>query len=318
MTIITRKQSKNQLLKQAEKAVSTYDRYKLDRKTGKWQKKEEAPPPGREEAGAPGLLTAHISTQAHLEIWPEGSKIIVKRKNEYFKGSGANLDNKRGTISGFSRGSRRRFQRTLAETNRNIIPLFSTLTFPDEYHQHIKNPAHWKAILNRLYARFERKFKSGAYFWREEMQDRKSGKYIGEYFPHFHLLVYGVDLHEFRSWLAENWYEVCGKLSEAHLKAGTQTKMLSSVREVFSYVSKYMAKEGVHNLNTGRIWGVARAENIPWVQALLIPLTENEAITLIRYMRRYARLKGRDYKSLTILLDAGWWYERLLDILYPP
>ena len=140
---------------------------------------------------------------------------------------------------------------------------------------------------------------------------------MGELFPHYHLLVYGVSLVDFRGWFAENWWEVCGKLSEAHRKAGTQAKMIIGYRQVMGYVSKYMAKVERSKIPAGRVWGVCNIELLPWVREIKMIVEEREAVQLIRYMRRKAKIKGRDYRALSIFCDPNQWFYQLDRLLYP-
>lgn len=274
-------------------------------------------PPGREEDGvSPGLFTVHNSTLSHALFWVGGSKVKVSRN--FGAETGKQVGGKRGKITRFSFGSRRRFMRKMAEVDRKVLPLFGTLTFPDEFHPWIDKPEEWKRILKRFISRFRRKYPEGAFFWRLELERRKSGLYVGEIFPHFHLLVYGVSYAEYLSWVSDAWWKSCGKLSEAHRRAGTQVKQVDNAKHLFSYVSKYMAKAGDYDLDIGRVWGVVQDENVPWVKAILCQLTEREAVQLMRYLRRYAHIKGRDYKSLTVLLDAEQWWLKLDILLYPP
>ena len=43
-----------------------------------------------------------------------------------------------------------------------------------------------------------------------------------------------------------------------------------------------------------------------------VEVTEEQAVQFIRYMRRFARIKPRDYKSLTIICHADVWINKLL------
>jgi hypothetical protein len=264
---------------------------------------------------APGLLTVHNSTLSNGQFWVGASLIKIQRNSGPRQGAGPG--GVRGKIRGFSPASRRRMLDQLSKIDRKELPLFCTLTFPDEFHESINKPKVWKKILKRLEMRFRRKYPGAGGFWRLEMKDRLSGQYVGEWFPHFHLLIYGIDEMEFRKWLAINWWEVCGELSDKHLAAGTSCERKGSVRQVFSYASKYMAKVGGGDLELGRVWGVWAIQNIPFVKALLVVLDEKEAVQLIRLMRRFARLRGRDYRSLKIMCDAEFWWRNLDKLLYP-
>jgi hypothetical protein len=205
----------------------------------------------------------------------------------------------------------------MAKVDRSKLPLFCGLTFPDEFFPYIEQPAEWKKILRRFLMRFHRRYPDGALFWRLELQARKSGKHIGAIFPHFHLLVYNVEFTDFMVWIKTAWWESCGRLSDAHLRAGTSVTGCDSVQHVTSYVAKYLAKPEAFKLDVGRVWGVHNVEKIPWVNAILCVLDESEAVQLIRYMRRYAKLKGRDYHTLTCFMDAEFWWRSLDRLLHP-
>jgi hypothetical protein len=241
--------------------------------------------------------------------------IKVQRNSE--AGQGAGPGGRRGQVKGFSYASRRRFIRMIAKVERESKPLFVTLTFPDEYIDKVTSPVEWKRQLKAIKQRFARKFPEVAFIWRLEVEKRKSGKYVGVEFPHFHLMVYGMGDRYLKDWISLAWWEVCGRLSVSHLKAGTKVEKMRSFRGVLSYVSKYMAKPGVSLAMTGRIWGIHNIKAIPWVKATILLLSEGEAVQLIRYLRRYANLKGRDYRSLTVVLNAEFWWRNLDKLLYP-
>ena len=79
---------------------------------------------------------------------------------------------------------------------------------------------------------------------------------------HFHLLLFvGTSFGtvvELRRFISSSWYEVTGKASEGHLRAGTRVEAVRKWREVTSYVERYMAREEEfpEGLQTGRIWGI--------------------------------------------------------------
>ena len=70
---------------------------------------------------------------------------------------------------------------------------------------------------------------------------------------------------ELRDYIASSWYEICGKVSEGHLQAGTCVEEVRSWRSATSYMERYVAKpedfpEGVE---TGRVWGVWNEDLLP-------------------------------------------------------
>jgi hypothetical protein len=128
-----------------------------------------------------------------------------------------------------------------------------------------------------------------AAFWRMGIQTRGAW--------HFHLLLFvgpsvgPVD--ELRRFISTSWYEVTGKVSEGHLRAGTRVETIRKWKEATSYVERYIAKpedfpEGVQ---TGRIWGIWNPKLLPvrWETA---QVSLRDAYRIRRIYRKLARRKG--------------------------
>ena len=170
----------------------------------------------------------------------------------------------RDRVRGFSRESRTNLLRRLASINRGAFKafkgrmIFVTLTYPGEYPQ---DPVVCKRHLKALRKRLQREYKSFAAFWRMGIQMRGSW--------HFHLVLFvGASvgsLGELRHFISSSWYEVTGKISEGHLRAGTRVEAVKKWKQVTSCVERYMAKpeEFPEGLETGRIWGVWNEELLP-------------------------------------------------------
>ena len=90
--------------------------------------------------------------------------------------------------------------RSLAKLHKDVRPVFVTLTYPDSY-DHYDDPDRWKRDLQAFEHRFKRAFPDGCYFWRLEVVDRKSGEHVGVLFPHYHLLVFGVEYNRLRAFV---------------------------------------------------------------------------------------------------------------------
>jgi hypothetical protein len=126
-----------------------------------------------------------------------------------------------------------------------------TLTYPGEYSQ---NPARCKGHLKALHKRLQRMYGAFAAFWRMGIQKRGAW--------HFHLLLFARPsigpVRELRRFISTSWYEVTGKVSEGHLRAGTRVVVVKRWKQATSYVERYMAKpeEFPEGLQTGRIWGI--------------------------------------------------------------
>lgn len=249
---------------------------------------------------------------------------------------------KRGPITHFSKKAARRLQLRIAKIRKEQRPVFVSLTYPDVYpwsgrgiKRHIKN----------LGERFKREFPDWSYFWKLELQERKSGTMEGEKMPHFHLLVWTDSAQEVpfsvyetvKRWFAENWHDIIRKsldgeewavlqsvaqyertddtdLLENHAKASTRTERIRSRRGVLSYVSEYMAdpEKGEEKMEgIGRFWGYVNKEELPFGDTHVLPLDHRAACKMMRAVMRSERC---DYEGLPsarshISPDATPWYE---------
>ena len=292
------------------------------------------------------LLPPRVSGTATFYL---GGSLFKVSKPKFAKGrhlipdkaAGRSMGGQRGRITSYSHASHRRLQQMLGKVDQTAIPLFLTLTYPGEWWP--ESPAAWKRHFDMLDKRMERRFPGSGLMWKLEPQRRGA--------PHFHMCLWGVTYSEVRAWLPEAWNEVlyaskitpalraavelyitirrragneaAGRAVEAsgvalgrvhHLLAGTGVEIVHTWRGVKRYAAKYMGKliEGSEWEYPGRWWGCRRPENIPWAEALTLEVSHKEAAKLMRYMRRYAHIKGRDYPSLSILTNqASYWYERL-------
>jgi hypothetical protein len=183
------------------------------------------------------------------------------------------------------------------------------LTYPGEYPQ---NPARCKGHLKALRKRLQREYEPFAAFWRLGIQKRGAW--------HFHLLLFlgpsiGL-IDELRRFISSSWYEVTGKVSEGHLRAGTRVVAVRRWREVTSYVERYMAKpeEFPEGLQTGRIWGIWNKELLP-IRWETTKVSLRDAFRIRRIYRKLARRKGTgSLPRITVFIR----YEnvvRLLDFL---
>jgi hypothetical protein len=151
--------------------------------------------------------------------------------------------------------------------------------------------------------------------WRETVKFYDGGKIATVVKP-----VSGQD--RFTEWLSRNWYDVAGTGDLKHYNAGTNVKVLTSKREVFFYVSKYMGKEESEAgcACPGRFWGVVNPKNIPMGERRVIGCTGRQAVQLIRFMRRYVHaVTQRKYRfnrwSMNCMCNADFWLERLPALL---
>lgn len=94
---------------------------------------------------------------------------------------------KRGKIKGFSRGSRGRLLKTVGRLRQEALPVFVTLTYPDDFPV---TPERWRRDLAALWRRIRRQWPEAAAIWKKEFKRRKSGVNAGKVAPHYHMLLW--------------------------------------------------------------------------------------------------------------------------------
>ena len=114
---------------------------------------------------------------------------------------------------------------------------------------------------------------------------------------HFHLLLFvgpsvGA-LKGLRRFVSTSWYEVTGKASEGHLRAGTRVEAVRRWKEATSYAERYVAKpEGFPaGSRTGRLWGIWGGQLLPvrWEE---VEIALRDAFRIRRIYRKRAKRKG--------------------------
>lgn len=154
----------------------------------------------------------------------------------------------RGKVRGLSRASRRNAIHKLVNSGLNWVA-FATLTIPPV---ELATNAEWiKTCLNRWLTKLRRYKPSVAYFWVLERQ--KNGSL------HLHVLL---DRYMDKKWLSRSWWDSCGRLSDAHLRAGTSVESVRDRNKLTSYLlSTYLTKQTQKDFEdwTGRVWGCSRS-----------------------------------------------------------
>jgi hypothetical protein len=201
----------------------------------------------------------------------------------------------RERVRGLSRASRTNLLRSFASINRVAFRafkgrvLFVTLSYSHEYPQ---DPEACKGHLKAFRKRLQRRYGAFAAFWRLGIQQRGAW--------HFHLLLFvGPSfgpIAELRSFVSRCWYEVTGKVSEGHLRAGTRVDAAKKWRQTTSYVERYLAKpeEFPEGLRTGRIWGVWNGDLLP-VRWETVEVGLKDAYKIRRIYRRLAKMMDSGY-----------------------
>lgn len=196
-------------------------------------------------------------------------------------------------VKGLSDSSRLRFMREMAIVNFSKIQgrvLFVTLTFPKD--KWPPDPKIWKRNRQNLKQRLDRKYGKTSGFWRLELHGKD-----GSLHPHFHLLLVLDQAHisnkalaDIRAFVANAWYEVCGKISDDHLMAGTQVKRVRSRRD-WDHLTKYIAKKEKlqdESLMTGRVWGIWSRDLLP-IEHEVVEVRREDGYRIRRWMRRLAK-----------------------------
>lgn len=255
-------------------------------------------------------VVEYDKSEAYAEIHVGGSLVTVKPAGSPKGHDSGQLGAARGEVLSYSSASRRRLMRMIARVDRDARPIFVTLTYPDLFSDAKED---WKRDLDAFGKRFRRKFDNASFVWRIEFQDRKSGANRGVIAPHFHLLVWGVDILEFRRFVSRSWHSVVGTGDERHLRAGTSAERLKSFNGTMRYVSKYLAKEQQFPDGwQGRVWGVVGRDSMPYAVRVVIPLTDEVAIRLVRLGRKMLGMVGKTLVfGLTWIVNA----ERVLDYI---
>lgn len=262
--------------------------------------------------------------EAKVSVCIEGEYVkVVKR---HARRVGHKAKSKRGDVQGYSKKSRRRFMHTMGKLKMDKKPIWVDLTIPDGVDYSPKAVNGYRDAFGK---RLLRRFPKASIIWRREYQDRKSGVDLGTLKPHYHCFVFGVDRANLRAWVPQNWYEVVGSGNQDHLKAGTSVKRLKSRRQAMYYASKYMAKEVEQAMpkGAGRCWGMIGRENIPWSAVFEVPIHYRSAERIVRTIRKYLGLSGKNLRygvSLLINPDTAINLIELFDmpleqdVLIPP
>jgi len=216
----------------------------------------------------------------------------------------------RGMVTGFSSASRRRLMRLIASLERGERPIFVTMTYPDVFPDQLDK---WKRDIDVFGKRLARRSTQAGFVWRIEFKERKSGASVGKLAPHFHLLVYGAGYRDLLAWVPSAWWGVVGAGDEDHLRVGTRVERIYSWGGIMRYVGKYIAKEDDYPADwQGRAWGIVGRSNLPWAVEVIIDLTQDQSVKLVRLARRMIGAKGRSFShGLAWIVNA----ERVLDYL---
>ena len=198
----------------------------------------------------------------------------------------------RGEVIGFSRKSRSRLMSKIAKVNKNWMPVFVTLTYPDNFPGQFEI---YKRHLDTFFKAFFRAFPKAGVIWKLEYQVRGAA--------HYHLLVWGVNVADLLEFVPATWHRIAAPDDPLHLQwhlgllgHGNQhcVQPVRSWHGVKSYASKYFSKiEGQEIYHGGRVWGVRG--NVPFSKIIEFTIDMKTALEFRRAFRRWSGYKNRRF-----------------------
>lgn len=186
----------------------------------------------------------------------------------------------RGTITDFTVEARMNMLRFVnrIDWERNPVPQFVTLTYPDDvYRGGYKQRSQDRFLFCRLVERL-----IGYHvptIWRVEWVPRQSGMFVGELFPHWHLLMFTNKVLK-EQWVRNRWSGILGIFPRW---VSVRVKQVDSGMGAVKYLSKYVTKANhldiaaYHNSlrKLGRHWGVTRKKLL-----VMAPVRVSRELTL--------------------------------------
>lgn len=268
-------------------------------------------------------LTGEILTiyRGYVSIRPETSSkddcpspkrfLIPERMEDAPSGIGAltkpDVLPKRGTITGFSRSSRRRMIQRVASLE-SLPDLWLDLTFPDEAFPECSD---YRSLASYTYDRLRtwgqwlrRTYPGSWLIWRREWVSRKSGAVAGELRPHFHVLLRGLPSEAvpavMRSWVGHLALDPLTHAKALSVALSPESwRRIESHKMAACYASKYLAKLDSHEIpeadSLGRMWGVMG--EVPVGSPVQLRVSKAVAVQLRRAFRRKARRSLRKCKA---------------------
>lgn len=226
--------------------------------------------------------------EAIFEASPQGDYISLRSRGRLAHVT----KHERGEVKAFSHRSRSRLMKKISQLRKHHLPLFVTLTYPNEFPTDYKE---YKYHVHKFLVYLFRAFPGSGVIWKLEFQSRGAA--------HFHLLVYGVAHDLLAAWVPIAWYKIAGGSDERHLlfhqgKLKNQhcVTLVRSWRGVKSYASKYMAKMDDTTDKTGRFWGVRG--DVPFSRLLAMRI---DIRTALEFRRAFRRSSGMEFKQF------GFW-----------
>lgn len=303
--------------------------------------------------------------KSEITLLAQGSLLEVKLSSVTRNASGG----RKRAITDFSACSRRSLLKSFARTNYTGKSIFVTLTYGQEY----PTPKQAKRHLDTLFKRVKRKFPKASGYWRLEFQKRGA--------VHFHIIFFNLPYWDKRD-VKKAWAQVIGREYcdngyrkpqykrggvRQHLRVNrvlgrssavmrypsatrppfTRIELVRSRRGAWSYVSKYIAKQGAHERGgsgfiyvsyltvdgryvhpqtgeieeIGRYWGVFNREELPIAEVVSIVAGWSKEIgrkafyDLRRAARKMYRKAGNFGGFYIFSSDSEKWFRYFLMLI---
>lgn len=289
------------------------------------------------ENGGNGTTLSYVpyftAKEKTIKLTTYAGMFEVKQTASYSPTLPTNTPSRRGKVTTFSRKSRKRMIEKLLKKRSWKRVCFITLTYTDEiYFGQQLTPSDVKRDLDTLIKRFRRDNAEIELIWRIEWEQRKSGDYIGQGAPHFHLITDGYlgDIADYRRDIGSDWHEVLQAHDDKTRKPRIDVQPAKNRRHAMYYLSKYVAKDASENEDSiektlqnsnqtsGRHWGTTRSWNTGCGE--VIELSEEQFIQMRRYIRAHSRRRNRRYFKIMQKMSnrVGFSYYALGDELTCP
>jgi len=240
--------------------------------------------------------------------WRVGASFLKASKGSTGQAVGGG---KKKAINGFSDNSRRGLMLAIAGIDRGAsLPCFVTLTYPSIFPDPKSSKRHLKMFCQRLL----RAFPDLSAIWKLEPQDRGA--------PHYHLLVWGVDVEELKKFVPYAWHDIAGGGDEYHLlfhlglleRSKHCVSLVNSFRGVWAYASKYLGKTfnvaGWEDVHTGRFWGYVNKDKLPLGELCEVVGSSKWVSHVMRYQRRFSKRRLHS-KGFTLFCDSSQWVKNI-------
>jgi len=211
----------------------------------------------------------------------------------------------RGTITEFTRRSRRRMMDKMQQLENPTRLLFVTLTYTDQSLHQETVTRNYHRDIDCFNKRIQSVHSGTGHIWRIEYKERLSGRFEGHTVPHFHIVLHGYlgDLGKLRQQVRQWWDQIIHDNATDAPRPRIDIQPAQNQRHAMYYISKYVAKvsdenniadEHQHNYSDGhRHWGIVGCWETPVY--VTIKLTRQELIDLRRLCVRWLKSKGSAY-----------------------